>query len=374
MVRSIEMKARAALFLGVLAGCATTKPPPPAESPSGQARIIQMEEVRIQPAVDPLTGLDTFDAGDLLERGNQLFDAQAYDHAIKVYDKLITTFTDSSLVPTALYNSGLAYENLSEFGQALDRFERIIREHTSSTTAKDAHFRATLCLSKLGRWKEVADSFWAVRQMEGLSVMDDLESRVGLGVAMFMQDDYATAEREFLSAIRFYEDQSKQEFLPAQYWVGQARFYLGEIYAREMESVPLRSEKREGEAWKEEMAKRLEEKCDLLLRAQNNFVRAIRVGHTGWATASGYRIGSMYERLYDEMLAVEIPPDLPEGSKPYYIDALKEKIGVLVSKAIQVYERSLEMAERVGEKNEWVERTSRALERMKALALEAIRG
>lgn len=333
-----------------------------------------MDEVRIQPAPDPLTGLDTFDASDLLERGNQLFDAQDYDRALLVYDKLISTFPDSSLVATALYNGGLAYENLAEFDKALKRFEEIIHRFSDSSTAKDAHFRATLCLSKLGRWKEVADNFWAVRNMPGLTTMDELEARVGLGVAMFMQDDYATSEKELMSALRFYEEQSKQEYLPAQYWIGQTRFYLGEIYAREMERIPLTSDEQDGERWKDDLAKKLEDKCDLLLRAQNNFVRTIRVGHTGWATAAGYRIGSMYEHLYDVMLAVEIPPGLPQESKPYYIGALKEKIGVLVSKAIQIYERSLEMAERVGEKNEWVERTSRALERMKALALEAIRG
>lgn len=365
------MRRLSAVVFVFAAACASSTPPP--EHP-GKAPVIQMEEVRIQPAPDPLTGLDTFDAGDLLERGNQLFDGGEYDKALKVYDKLIATFPDSSLVPTAIYNSGLAYENLAEYGLALERFQKITGEHATSTTAKDAYFRATLCLAKLGRWKEVADNFWAVRQLEGLSTMDHLEARVGLGVAMFMQDDYATAEKEFMAALRFYEEQSKQEYLPAQYWVGQARFYLGEIYAREMEATKLVSDAKEGEQWKDEMAKKLEDKCDLLLRAQNNFVRAIRVGHTGWATASGYRIGSMYEHLYDVMLAVEVPPDLPSDSKPYYVDSLKEKIGVLVSKAIQVYERSLEMAERVGEKNEWVERTSRALERMKALALEAIRG
>ncbi|MCC7385329.1 MAG: tetratricopeptide repeat protein [Deltaproteobacteria bacterium] len=336
--------------------------------------VVQMEEVRIQTAPDPLTGLDTYDAGDLLELGNRLFDGRDFDRALKVYEHLISVFPGSSLAPTALYNSGLCFENLAEFDQALGRFQQVINDYSSASTAKDAHYRSALCLSKLGRWQEVADRFWEVRQQENLSTMEELEARVGLGVAMFMLDDYATAEREFMSAIRFYEEKSKAEYLPAQYWTGQSRFYLGEIFARYMERVELKSEAREGEAWKKDMAAKLEEKCDLLLRAQNNFVRTIREGHTGWATAAGFRIGSMYEHLYDAMVSLPKPPDVSDTAEPFYAEALKDRIGVLVDKAIQVYERSLEMAQRVGEKNEWVERTARALERMKTLALAAIRG
>ncbi len=367
MSRSIALAA-----LALTTACATTaqQTAPVATGP----RVIHMEEVRIQTAVDPLSGLETFDASDLLAKGNGFIEKQEWDQALKLYDHLLKTFPTSELVPVALYNSGLAYAGLAEHEQALGRFQRVIEGYAGTTTAKDAHYQSCLMLSKLDRWQEVADAFWAIRQKGGLDSMDEIEARAGMAVAMFMLDDYDTAEREFMGVVRVYEERSKQEYLNAQYWVGQARFYLGEIYARRFEKASLLPTKLDGEAWKEEMAKLLEEKCDLLLRAQNNFIRTIRVGHTGWATAAGFRIGSMYERLYDDMQAVQLPPDLPPDAQPYYRELLTEKISVLVSKAIQVYERSLEMATRVGEQNEWVERTSRALERMKTLAVAAIRG
>jgi hypothetical protein len=108
------------------------------------------------------------------------------------------------------------------------------------------------------------------------------------------------------------------------------------------------------------------------MRAQNNFIRAIRVGHTGWATAAGYRIGSLYERMYDDVLKVPVPQGLSEGGKEFYQNEVRKKVGVLVSKAIKIYEQSLEMAGRVNEKNEWVERTSKSLERMKSLYMDSI--
>ena len=367
----------AALAALDLAGCATSGVKPPelaSTSSSAEGRAVLMEPVRVQANPDPLTGLETFDAGDLLERANALFDGKEFDHSIKVYERLVEVFPTSSLVPSALYNAGLAFEQLEQHGLALERYQRVIKSFPDSTSAKDAYYRQSLCLSKLRRWKEVADAYWAIRQRGELTAMDELEARVGMAIAMFMQDDYATAEREFMSAVRFYESKTKDQYLPADYWVAQARFYLGEINARQFEALKLDPPEGDTGAWAEKMGRKLEEKCDLLLRAQNNFIRTIRVGHTGWATAAGFRIGSLYERLYDDLLSVPVPPAFDDEAKEYYRKEVRQRIAVLVSKAVQIYERSLDMAERVGEKNEWVERTARSLERMKTLALESIRG
>jgi hypothetical protein len=75
------------------------------------------------------------------------------------------------------------------------------------------------------------------------------------------------------------------------------------------------------------------------------------------------------EKLYDDLLSVPVPPSLSDEGKKFYLDELRKKVGVLVMKAIMVFERSLEMAQRVGEQNEWVKRTSESLERMKSLAM-----
>jgi tetratricopeptide (TPR) repeat protein len=354
------------LLLLAGAGCATTAP-----STEG-AEHVRMDPIIVRDQTDPLTGLDGYDASQLLERGNQLYSAADYPRAAQVFEKLVSTFPDSELVPSALYNAGLAYEQLGDFTQALERFTRVMNDHPSSSSAKDALYRSAFSHGKLAQWKEVADTFWAIRQRADLSVMDEIEARVGMSVGLFMQEDYASAEKELMSAVRFYEEKSKDEFLPADYFIGQARFYLGEINAREFERVELSVADTSRPGWEEMMGEKLEEKCDLLIRAQNNFIRTIRVGHTGWATAAGYRIGSLYERLYDDVLEVPVPAGLSDGGKEYYLGEVRKKVGVLVSKAIKIYEQSLEMATRVGEKNEWVDRTSKSLERMKSLYLTAM--
>ncbi len=360
------------LVVGLAAGlgaCATTKTAPkPEASPH-----VKMAPILVHSEKDPLTGLDGYDAEQLLELGNQLHAKAEYDKAVKVFDRLISAFPKSELVASAIYNSGLSFEKLVELDKALERYKKVVADHRDSSSFKDAYFRVSFMLSKLKRWEEVANTFWAIRHLDNLTPMDELEARVGMGVGMFMQKDYATAEREFLHALSFHRKHSKMEYLPADYYVGQSRFYLGEIYAREFESTKLSPPKANEETWVEMMGRELEKKCEILLRAQNNFIRTIRVGHTGWATAAGFRIGSLYQTLYEDLVNLPVPPSLDSDSQELYSKELRKRVSVLVLKAIQVYERSLQMAQRVGEKNEWVEKTSESLERMKTLYLEAMK-
>ena len=358
---------RSLLILLTAAGCASTRSAQPGAKPH-----VKMEPVLIHAEKDPLTGLDGYDADQLLELGNQMHASEDYGNAIKVFDRLIKAFPKSEQVPSALYNSGLSLERLKKFEEALARFKQVVEKHRDSTSFKDAYFRVSLMLAKLKRWEEVANNFWAIRHLDGLTPMDELEARVGMGVGMFMQKDYATAEREFLHALSFYKKHSKLEYMPAEYYVGQSRFYLGEIYAREFEGMKLSPPKADEESWVEMMGKELEEKCDMLLRAQNNFIRTIRVGHTGWATAAGFRIGSLYQKMYEDLMNLPVPPSLDEEAQGMYTKELRKRVSILVMKAIQIYERSLQMAQRVGEKNEWVDKTHESLEKMKALYLEAM--
>lgn len=352
------------LLTALLSACATTSSARgPADSSTPD---VEMDKVVVRAGEDPLTGLAGYDAVQLLEVGNDAYEAGDFDVAVRVYRRLVAEFPESDLVAQAHYNEGLAHEQRTSWEEAAASFQKIVSEHPDAESHKPAHFRLAFSLSKLERWVELADTFWAARQLD-LKPLEELEARVGTGVGFFMQKEYASAEREFLHALSFFDEHAEKQFLPADYFIGQSRFYLGEIYARWFEDKELSGPRASVDDWSKAMGEELEEKCRLLLRAQHNFIRTIRVGHTGWATAAGYRIGSLYEVLYDELTDLPIPPDLEGEARSIYVEEVQKKVSVLVVKAIKVYEMSLEMAERVGESNEWVERTNRSLERMKTL-------
>lgn len=115
------------------------------------------------------------------------------------------------------------------------------------------------------------------------------------------------------------------------------------------------------------LGERLEEKCQRLIRAQQKFVRAIRDGHPGWASASGYKVGTMYEALYDDLTTMPAPAELTAPQKELFHSMIRERVRILLQKALRVWEMTASMAGRTGADNVWVERTQESMARVKGL-------
>ncbi|MEM6730483.1 MAG: hypothetical protein AAF658_02950, partial [Myxococcota bacterium] len=117
------------------------------------------------------------------------------------------------------------------------------------------------------------------------------------------------------------------------------------------------------------LTERLESKCQELLTAQNRYLQAIRYGDNHTVAAAGFRIGSLYEDLYQQMMNLEVPEDLDPEQAEVYLEEVHAKIGVLVEKAIKIYEKSLIAGRRIDTASDWVERTETALARLRAIYL-----
>ena len=90
----------------------------------------------------------------------------------------------------------------------------------------------------------------------------------------------------------------------------------------------------------------------------------IRTGHAYWATAAGYKIGALYERLYDEILKVPSPPDISEEEKEIYREELIKKVSVLLRKSLTAFRKVCKVAKRIQVENEWVEKSQASMERL----------
>jgi hypothetical protein len=163
--------------------------------------------------------------------------------------------------------------------------------------------------------------------------------------------------------LTLYQDAPDKDVLD-DYFPAQAQFFLGEIFRLHYESITLDANKSV-----DELAKDLEYKAELLLSSQGHYLRAIRIGNGYWATAAGAQIGGLYENLYDHMVNAEAPRELNSEEAELYKHELRKKIRVLLTKAITVYERTLEAAERIGAQSPFVEKTRESLKRMKDLLL-----
>ncbi len=148
----------------------------------------------------------------------------------------------------------------------------------------------------------------------------------------------------------------------------QGQFFLGEIYRLRYAEVAL-----DPNLGAEALSRDLELKAQLLLSAQGHYLRAIKLGNGYWATASGNQIGDLYQDLYQRLLSAPPPKELDEEEAALYSQELRRKVRVLLSKAINVYERTLEAAERIGSSGPFIDRTRESLQRMKDLMVAETR-
>jgi hypothetical protein len=146
---------------------------------------------------------------------------------------------------------------------------------------------------------------------------------------------------------------------------GKAEFFMGEIYRVYFSAVQL--DPATGDI--EELGKQLEEKAEELLSAQGHYLRAVRTGSPHWATGAGYRIGALYEELYNALINAPVPKELDAEASQIYREELKRRIRVLVTKAINIYDETLAAADRIGEDSPFVSQTKESLDRMKAILL-----
>jgi hypothetical protein len=106
----------------------------------------------------------------------------------------------------------------------------------------------------------------------------------------------------------------------------------------------------------------LEQRCQLLLDAQSAYSDSMRAYDAHWSAMAGYRITELYQRLHQDLMAVQPPPSADtERRRQLFEGAVRTRYSILLTKAKGMAEHTLAMAERTGEHSEWVVRTRRGL-------------
>lgn len=333
-----------AAFL-VLTGCVTSRP---------------ATEVKFDPEV--ITGdpaLEKLNDEELFATGSAKFAANELDEAIRHFDRLASSFPQSKHFRAALFQSGLALQKQQKWEPAYERFRVLADPARGTGDAVDAAFRAAESLYHLDRFAEAVALLTPMVERGDLPVARRIEAQVQQGVCLLELGRRDESEQALRAALASYEKLPDRSDVP-DYFPGQAQFFLGELYRLGYGEIQL-----DGAKGVDQLATDLEHKAQLLLSAQGHYLRAIRIGNGYWATAAGQRIGSMYEDLYDHMLASNPPPELEAEAAEVYREELRKRVRVLITKAIAVYEQTLEAAERVGTSGPFIESTRERLKKMK---------
>lgn len=319
---------------------------------------------------DPLTitgdlELEKLNDEELFACGTAAFAAEDFARAARCFDRLVDFHPASRHLRPATYNSGLSHEKLKQWAEARARFAALAEPTRGTGDALDASYRLAETLYHLERYDEASTILITLSKRSDLSLGKQLEARVQLGVCELESGRSDQAEATFRKALATWQGLPEQDKDQVDdYFPAQAQFFLGEIYRLHYESVQLEPNK-----GVDQLAKDLEYKAELLLSAQGHYLRSIRIGNGYWATAAGAQIGSLYETFHQSMVNAPAPKELNPEEIDVYRQELRKKIRVLLSKAINIYERTLEAAERIGANTPFVQKTRESLKKMKDLLL-----
>jgi tetratricopeptide (TPR) repeat protein len=344
---------RLLLALAALSGCATPRAP-------GEPGA---EEIRFAPEEVPASasdGLEGKNDAELLAIGTAAYGAGDFRRAAAALGRLADAFPASPHAAAALRDAGRAHQQLGEWRLALERF-RALAAREGAPTSPELAFRLAECAYHLGELAEARGHLDGLVGRRDLGAGDRVRALAQRGVVDLEDGRPDEAERSLRLALSAWEEASERERLDV-YPAAQAQYYLGEVYRLRTEAVRLDPASSE-----EELLRDLEDKAQLLLSAQGHYLRAIRLGEPEWAVAAGYRIGELYEGLHREIDGAPLPPGLSEEEAALYRAELSDRIRVLVTKAIALYEQTLATAQRAGVDNRFVEEAERSLGRLRAL-------
>jgi tetratricopeptide (TPR) repeat protein len=311
--------------------------------------------------------LDKLNDEELFAGGTHFFAADNFGQAARYFSRLCDFHPKSPHFRAATYNAGLALEKLKQWDDALARFLVLANPERGLGDSLDASFRVAETLYHLNRFDEAVVVLKAIGGRLELPIDKQIEAKVQQGICEIERGDHESAEATLRGVLSIWQALPDRDLVD-DYFPAQAQFFLGEIFRQHYEGVPLDTSKTA-----DKLAHDLEYKSELLLSAQGHYLRSIRMGNGYWATASGQRIGGLYESMYEHMLNAAAPKELNLEEQEVYRSELRKKIRVLISKAITVYERTLEAAERIGASSPFVQQTRESLQRMKNLLLAEAR-
>lgn len=321
--------------------------------------VIETERGRRVESLDPET---------LFQEGNRAFEANDFLLAAEKYELVLSAAPGSRWEKVATFNAGLALEKAGRFADAAPHFRALVGLVPGSKDAQDALFRLASCHEALEDWAamgEVGEEL--VRpHFSGIAIVDRIAAFAVRGRAREGQGQLALAERDYRAALELYRDHLGERGLDKSPYVSLAQYRIGEIYRALFASIRFRLPL-------ERMARDLEDKSNFFLMAQSAFLRALRLQHVDWAVVAGYRLGLLYETMYQDMVAAEVPTELTPEERAVYFEELHAKVRPLLERAIDIYERNLRLGQRFGKRDDWMQKTEESLARLQEL-LREVRG
>jgi TolA-binding protein len=303
-------------------------------------QVINLEPIRLE-VVRGDSGepeVIAFDARSLFDAGNEALVEGKLDEALEQYNKLLADFPDSKLAVPAMYNSALALEGKGDFDGAIARYRDLTKRSPTTRDSIDAQIRSAAVLAELERWTDAVATLDELLKRKDLTASDRIEGMARRGYVMLEAKDFTGAEKVLREALAHYEQIKADVHLETDYFLGMAKYYLGQIPHRQFSAIPLRLPD-------DQIARDIEAKAELVLIAHDRYSETIDHGNIYWASAAGFQIATMNHEFWTALVTAPIPPQLSPKEAELYVKEVHKQGRQFLERAIEIHGKTVKLAE-----------------------------
>lgn len=341
-----------AVGLAVLSGCARPTQSPPQTVASVAPSVPPSHAQTL--ATTYVTSKDAATLTELFERATSLLIAGKYSEAAAAFDRVAQLEAAGSMAPSSLLNAGLCYESVGDRKNALARYQELSSRFPVDSQNRLALLRASRLLIQLEQWADLAPTAGKLLERDDLAPIERAEAFGSEALGFAENDDLQDATLAISRARSIIEDNHIDEASSVPVAIAPVYFALGEVRR-------LRAQKYVFVPVPPNFGEVLEQRCQMLLDAQDAYSQVMRTFDAHWAAMAGYRVGQLYQTLHDDVLAVPTPAAATtEKKKELFRGAMQLRYRVLLEKGLKMMQRVVAMAARTGEDSAWVNRTKEA--------------
>lgn len=343
-----------ALTATLASGCGGSALEQPARATARSPTRVELPRVVVTPH-------DDGSLPELWARARQWLEDGDAARAAAELDRLVSLDPGGASAPELMHEAALAHERAGDRGAALDRFEALARRYPKHALARDALLRAIRLAGFLEEWRRaerLADELLA--RYTDLQPIETVVARGGRALGLLAAGAVDQASMEVERGRNVIEAHRLDAAGVVSRDLAQLYYALGEVRR-------VRGEKIRFDPVPPNFGQVLEERCQLLLDAQRAYSDAMRAYDAHWSAMSGFRVGELYQRLHQDLMAMPRPATADtEARRQLFEGAIRLRYSVLLDKGLAMMDHTLTLAERTGERSRWIDKARAAKAQLSA--------
>jgi tetratricopeptide (TPR) repeat protein len=346
------------LWLAVLAGfvLACTHSTTPAQSP---AQATSTESAT--PTIITADG-EVGTASQIFNRALDAMKKDDYASARRLFD--IVARAESATTPatpffvSASFDAALCSENLGEIRDARDRYRALSKrgDVASRKDGLDSELRWARLASDLEDYTDLAESSKILLARSDLNAGDHAEVLALSALTMIQNGDFSHADSTLASALDVVSPPDGS--VPAEV-SPQNR---GAVFFARGDAIGARASAIKFVPVPNDFGQKLEERCDKLLKAEDQYIEAIRTKDIRWTVRAGVRVASQYTSLHDDLIAIPAPITAKnQDDIDLFRGAMRLRYRILVTKGLDTLSRVVRNFEAAASQTMWFDHAKKAM-------------